>query len=256
MQRHTFSHNGLNLSYLDSGNNGPILIALHAHWMEGATFIPLAAALAPHWRVVCLDQRGHGDSDHPATYTREDYLSDLAALLTHLNCTEPVVLLGNSLGGVNVYQFAARHPERVRAMIIEDIGVEIAVDVSFSLAWEGAFKTREELVAHLGPRFLPALQDSFRQTKAGWTLAFNPRDLIISNSFLIGDHWKDWLATTCPALLIKGQESRVTTQAHLEKMAQERPNTVFSTLAGGHVVHLDNPQEFTTVVQEFLQTLT
>jgi esterase len=59
MQKHTFQHNQLTFSYLDSGGDGPVIIALHAHWMEGSTFIPLATALKPQWRVIALDQRGH-----------------------------------------------------------------------------------------------------------------------------------------------------------------------------------------------------
>ncbi len=253
MKRHVFEHNGLKLSYLDSGGNGQLLIALHAHWMEGSTFESLAAALAPQWRVVAMDQRGHGYSGHAST--RDDYLGDLSALFQHLNLKEPTVLLGNSLGGVNAYQFAARHPDLVRAMIIEDIGVEISVNIDFSLAWTGTFKTREALAQCVGPRFLSCLQDSFRQTEDGWRLAFNPSDMIKSNNFVTGNHWKDWLATECPVLLIRGKDSRVTTQAHLEQMALRRPNTVLCTLEGGHVTHSDNPVGFLDLVNKFLQEL-
>src|SRR5271167_1817450 len=122
MERHTFQHNRLTFSYLDSRGSGPVLIALHSHWMEGVTFVPLATSLAPEWRVIALDQRGHGHSDHAATYTRADYLQDLEAFFDHLDLND-AVLLGNSLGGINAYQFAARHPEKVRGLIIEDIGV-------------------------------------------------------------------------------------------------------------------------------------
>src|SRR5450432_3987568 len=138
MQRHNFQHHGLNLSYLDTGGGDGTLIALHSHWMEGQTFAPLAAALAPAWRVIALDQRGHGYSDHAPTYTRDDYLHDLEAFVEHLTLSY-AVLLGNSLGGVNAYQFAARHPEKVRGLIIEDIGAEVRDDLSFVLAWEGRF---------------------------------------------------------------------------------------------------------------------
>ncbi len=55
MQKHTFQHNKLTFSYLDAGGDGPMLIALHAHWMEGITFAPLAATLSPEWRVVHVD---------------------------------------------------------------------------------------------------------------------------------------------------------------------------------------------------------
>ena len=177
--------------------------------MEGQTFASLATDLAPEWRVIAPDQRGHGDSDHALTYTRSDYLDDLLAVLDHLGLRQ-AMLLGNSLGGVNAYQFAARYPERVRALIIEDIGAVIADDTSFALAWSGIFKTRGDLEERIGPRFLPYLQDSIRPVPAGWHLAFDPCELAASQESLNGNHWKDWLATDCPALLLRGQQSRVT----------------------------------------------
>ena len=64
------------LSCLDNSGDGPVLVALHGHWMEGVTFAPLAAPLAPlaaplapAWRVLALDQGGHGDSDHAPSYS-------------------------------------------------------------------------------------------------------------------------------------------------------------------------------------------
>ncbi len=252
MKRREFQHDGLTFSYLDADGEGEPLIALHSHWMEGITYAPLAAALAPDLRVIALDQRGHGHSDHAPTYTRDDYLGDIAALFTHLGL-RAAVLLGNSLGGVNAYQFAARSPDRVSALIIEDIGVEISDDISFALPWAGTFATREELAERVGPRFLPYLEESFRKTPAGWRLAFDPRDMVASQSHLNGDHWKDWLATDCPALLLRGLESKVTTQAHLEQMATRRPQTRLESLAGGHVLHMDNPTRFAAAVTKFLR---
>lgn len=249
MDRGAFHHDGLTLSYLDSGGDGRVLIALHAHVMEAATFAPLTAALAAEWRVVALDQRGHGNSDHAPTYTRDNYIADLEAFLEHLGVSA-VVLLGNSLGGVNAYQFAARHPRMVRGLIVEDIGAEVWDDLSFVLAWKGYFATREALVERVGPRFLPYLQDSFRQTPAGWRLAFDPQDIVASGKCLVGDHWHDWLATDCPALLLRGRDSRVTTQAAVEQMTSRRPNTRLRVLDGGHAIHLDDPAGFAVVVKE------
>jgi len=133
MKRFWFENDGLRLSYMDSEGTRPVLIAMHATWMEGATFVPLAEGLGAEWRgVVAPDQRGHGFSDHANAYGREDYLADLDVLFDHLHVSE-AVLFGNSLGGVNAYQYAARRPERVSALIIEDIGVEIGDDVPPSL---------------------------------------------------------------------------------------------------------------------------
>lgn len=254
MLRFSFERNGLKFSCLDASGSGQALIALHAHWMEGQTFAPLADALAPEWRVIAPDQRGHGDSDHAPTYARSDYLDDLLGLVDHLGLRQ-AVLLGNSLGGVNAYQFAARHPERVRALIIEDIGAVIADDTSFALAWSGIFKTRGDLEERIGPRFLPYLQDSIRSVPAGWHLAFDPCELAASQESLNGNHWKDWLATDCPALLLRGQQSRVTTQQHMEEMATRRPRTLLRNREGGHVIHFDNPAGFGAAVREFLASL-
>ena len=251
MDRHEFRHEGLRLSYLDGGGGDRVLIALHAHIMEAATFVPLAAVLAPEWRVVALDQRGHGYSDHAPTYTRDDYIGDLEAFIDHLGVSDSV-LLGNSLGGVNAYQFAARHPEEVRGLVIEDIGAEVWDDLSFVLAWEGLFPTQEALAERVGPRLLPYLQESFRETPAGWRLAFEPREIVESGRCLSGDHWQDWLATKCPALLIRGLSSRVTTQAAVEQMTSRRPNTILNVIDGGHVVHFDNPAGFGDAVKKFL----
>jgi pimeloyl-ACP methyl ester carboxylesterase len=257
LQRHSFEHNGLTFSYLDSGphsaSDSRVLVALHGHLMEATTFAPLAADLAPHWRVIALDQRGHGRSSHAPTYQRSDYIGDLEALFAHLNLPQ-AVLLGSSLGGVNAFQFAARHPEQVSALIVEDIGAIVTDDISFILHWSGISPTREDLVAKVGERFAPYLADSFRETSDGWTLAFEPHEMVASQNALCGDHWHDFLATTCPALLIRGTQSRVTTAEHLEQMALRRPNTTLLTLEGGHILHMDQPALFNAAVRQFLDS--
>lgn len=251
MERHKLKSGSLTLSYLDAGGMGKPIIALHAHWMEGQTFTPLADSLQPEWRVIAMDQRGHGYSDHASSYTRDDYLRDLAALYDCLGIGS-AILLGNSLGAVNAYQFAARHPDMVRALVIEDIGVDLKDDISIVLNWAGKFESRQQLEEVVGPRFVPYLRDSFRQSRDGWRLAFDAKEMLESQRCLLGAYWGDWLASSCPALVIRGIESRVTSQAHLEQMAARRPNTIFRQLPAGHVVHFDSPEAFSHMVRNFL----
>src|SRR5207302_5229186 len=130
-------------------------------------------------------------------------------------------LLGSSLGGVNAYQFAARYPWRVRALAIEDIGVEVPGEMPPMTGWGAAFASRDELEKQVGPRMLPYLKDSIRQTADGiWQLAFNPDEMAISQRCMAGNHWTDWLATDCPALVIRGADSRVTTDAEMTLMVE------------------------------------
>jgi pimeloyl-ACP methyl ester carboxylesterase len=89
----------LTFSYLDSGGTGDLIVALHAMWMEARTFELFGRAMTPDWRVVTLDQRGHGHSGHASDYSRAAYIGDIGALLDHLGVSEPVILVGNSLGG-------------------------------------------------------------------------------------------------------------------------------------------------------------
>lgn len=178
-------------------------------------------------------------------------MGDLDALFDHLRVPK-AVLIGNSLGGVNAYQYAARYPERVQALIIEDIGVEVPGDMPPVLGWTGTFHSREELEHQVGQRFVPYLRDSFRETAAGWALAFEPREMMLSQACLEGSYWKEWVSTSCPALVIRGSESRVTASAHIAEMVSRRPNTRMLTLSGGHVVHSDDPASFAEAVRSFL----
>jgi esterase len=251
MQRSSFSRDGLTLSYLDSGGDRPPIVALHALWMEARTFEPFAAAM-PEWRVVSLDQRGHGLSDHASDYSREAFMGDIAALLDHLGASEPVVLIGNSLGGMNAYFFAAKYPQRVRAMVIEEGPPEQHGQFAFMLDWKGVYPTSDALEQKIGERLAWSVKPSFRETAHGWTLAFDPEELVGMIQGLDGDHWKEWLATKCPALVVRGSESKAVDGKLLEAMTARRPNTELVTLKAGHVTHHDDLAGFTSNVRRFL----
>jgi pimeloyl-ACP methyl ester carboxylesterase len=246
---------GRRLSYLDFGGRGRPLLALHGHLDQGMMWSGLAAELGPDWRVIAPDQRGHGESDRAANYSREGYVADLAASLEHLN-VGPVVVLGHSLGGLNAYQLAARHPNLVRALVIEEIGAVVSgpshLDFLLTSPYEAA--THDELVAGLGAAG-PMFADRLRQLPDGtWRLPFHPQDMVESERSNWGDHWADWLATGIPALLLVGENSPITMgQAH--EMAERRPNTRLVTLHGDHFVHVQDPAGFTGAIQDFLGTL-
>ncbi|MGD6747122.1 alpha/beta fold hydrolase [Streptomyces sp. BH106] len=244
---------GRRLSFLDFGGPGRPLLALHGHFGEGRTFTRLARELDDSWRVVALDQRGHGYSDRPADFSRTGYVEDAATVLAHLEIDNAVVL-GHSLGGINAYQLAARHPGLVDALIVEDIGAEVDDELSFSLAWPHRAPTRAELLEGLGPS-ASYLTDAVREYPDGWGLAFDPKDMNASQQHLNGDHWDDWLAGTCPTLLIRGNRSKVLSAEHAKDMAGRRPHTQLVELPAGHTVHETVPAEFAAAVRGFLSSL-
>ncbi|MER6999272.1 alpha/beta hydrolase [Streptomyces sp. NPDC000410] len=249
--REFFMVDGRRLSYLDFGGPGAPLLALHGHYNEASAFAPLAEALSPRWRVIALDQRGHGESDRAPRYERDDYVSDVAAFHRHLGIG-PVALLGHSLGGVNAYQYAARQPDQICALIVEDIGAVVDCDWRFTLRLPRHAPSRQELAAALGPA-APYLECAVRRSADGWGFSFDAEDTVASQKALNGDHWQDWTAVACPTLLIRGTDSDELTASHAREMINRRAGQAHLVeLPAGHVVHHDAPARFADAVQSFL----
>ncbi|MEC3975909.1 alpha/beta fold hydrolase [Amycolatopsis sp. H20-H5] len=249
---------GRRLSYLDFGGPGRPLLALHGHLDEGRTWSALAAALSPRWRVIAPDQRGHGDSDRAPGYTRDDYVADALALLDHLG-VERVVALGHSGGGMTAYRLAARHPERVVAVVDEDGPVANHGDgpgpLSFVLDLPYEAPTRDALLAGLG-QLAPMVAETVRENRDGtWRLPFHPRDTVVSEEHTRGEHWADWLGSDCPALLVLALRSQALPLEQGREMVARRTNTRLAELDTDHFVHTADPAGFAGAVREFLDTL-
>ncbi|TKK90453.1 alpha/beta hydrolase [Herbidospora galbida] len=239
---------GRRLSYLDFGGEGRVLFALHGHFGEARAFTRLARDLGPEWRVIALDQRGHGFSDRPPDFSRAGYVTDAASVLARLDLG-PVVVLGHSLGGVTAFQVAARHPHLVSALVIEDIGPVVDDDLSYALTWPKRSPTRAALLAALGPS-APHVDDAIREFPDGWGLAFHTEDMVASQRELNGDHWDDWLAGTCPALVVHGTKSTVLSHDLAAEMTARRPDTRLARLDTGHAVRQTDPVGFAAIVSD------
>jgi pimeloyl-ACP methyl ester carboxylesterase len=113
---------GATIRYLDWGGAGPPLILIHATGFLAALWRPIAEQLSLRFRVVAVDQRGHGDSDKPPDgYRFEAFADDLQRLIEELALDRPVVT-GHSSGGTTIVAHAGRYPGVVgRAVLIEPI---------------------------------------------------------------------------------------------------------------------------------------
>lgn len=250
--------NGVRLAYLDFGGNGPSLLALHGHFSRGSTFSGLAEALADRWRVVALDQRGHGWSDARGDYSRRAYVDDAAEVIRSLNLA-PVVVLGHSLGALNAYQLASWHPELVKGMIIEEIGAVLHGLPTFVGNWPTRFSTVRSLLDFLEKKGLGGdayYLESLVEFEDGWGFRFHYDHMISSEHIIEGDWWSDWLSSTCLALLLHGHKSWVLTTEHAREMAARRPNTrlvEFPTC--GHTIHDDDPMGFNRELERYLESM-
>jgi haloalkane dehalogenase len=113
---------GGRLHYLDEGAGaGPPVVMLHGNPSWSFLFRDLVKAWRPHGRAIVPDHIGMGLSDKPDEahypYTLSRRVDDLEALLDHLGVTGPVSLVLHDWGGMIGMAWAARHPERVAAVV-------------------------------------------------------------------------------------------------------------------------------------------
>ncbi|KAF2194251.1 alpha/beta-hydrolase [Zopfia rhizophila CBS 207.26] len=115
-----FLHGDVNLFYTTQGTGPPVLLlhgwACSSHdWSYQIPFL-----LSLNFRVIALDQRGHGRSSAPPTtdsYAPREFADDVVALLKYLQ-TGPVILIGHSMGTVIASVLAVEYPDAVKALVL------------------------------------------------------------------------------------------------------------------------------------------
>lgn len=119
--RQTVQVNGRTISYLRAGDPAqPTLLLLHGIGGNASQFAGQLAAFADGWDVLAWDALGYGTSSDPGDdWQMTDWSDALDGFLTALG-VGPVVLLGQSWGGVLAQVTAERHPQRVRALVLSD----------------------------------------------------------------------------------------------------------------------------------------
>jgi pimeloyl-ACP methyl ester carboxylesterase len=111
--------NGVKIHYVEQGK-GPLLVLIHGfpdYWYTWRDQMP---ALAEHFHVVAIDQRGYNLSDKPDKV--EDYaipklVGDVEAVLKHFK-QDKAVIVGHDWGGIVAWTFATYHPEKTDRLII------------------------------------------------------------------------------------------------------------------------------------------
>lgn len=107
---------GGSLHLLERGEGRPVLL-VHGITLNAELWSPQLHGLADGFRVLSLDQRGHGDSTAgTAGYSIRQLGDDLAAVLEGLDLRD-VLLVGHSMGGMAALTFAADHADLRRERV-------------------------------------------------------------------------------------------------------------------------------------------
>jgi pimeloyl-ACP methyl ester carboxylesterase len=272
---------GLSLNALVWSDAGVPFVLLHGFGNDAHVFDDFAPHVAPYYRTVALDLRGHGDADHDpeGRYDHDTMARDVAAALDALAIPR-CVMLGHSMGGRVAMRFALRHPERLAGLVIVDSGpdldprgvlrirldAEARPDPSFASVDEyarllsGAYPlARPELVARLAQHGLRARSDGRLVPKtdpgivARWR-ALDPDEAVRRSGEETALLWEALRGTACPALVIRGAASDVLSPETAERMAEEAlPRGSLAVVPrAGHSVMIDNPEGFAEAVTRFV----
>jgi len=255
-----FNANAIQLNYLDAGvSSAEPLIMLHGGawcWQEYLSLIP---SLAQRWHTYALDLRGNGRSGWvPGTYRLQDFVEDNAQFLRRLNM--PAILVGHSIGGVIALMLAARCPDRVKALIIEDLPLTLdnyrrIIDSSRDMfgLWlhlKMSVQSEQELALALADAYkdYPGVTSTWILFFAGCLWKLDPTffDTLLRDfeAFTSGyDHKHILSMINSPVLFLRGETrlGAVMTDEEISWLRKSFSNVECALIDGvGHLLHLED----------------
>ena len=265
---------GLRFHYRDwSGPrpDAPDLVLLHGFTGHARSWDAFAQGMSDRYRVLALDQRGHGESAwaEPDKYGAPEMVDDLAAFVTALGLKR-FSLLGLSMGGNVAIHYGGRKPPELERLVIVDIAPEIvtagATRIQTGVRASDVFESREAAfaAARAGNPVPPEahhrhrVDHSLMRTEDGrWTYRYDRALRSPGGAVRIRDPEAGWRAVEAfavPTLLVRGENSDILSPELAQKMVALNPNVTLVTIPGsGHSVPLDKPDEFLAACREFLK---
>ncbi len=272
--------------YLDFGGSGPTLVLVHGLGGSHVNWLAAGPLLAEHARVLAVDLVGFGRTPPSGRSSRVGANQRLLGRFVEEVAGAPVVLAGNSMGGMISVLEAAQHPERVAGLVLVDPSVPRPRGVPLDRMVSAAFTAYA--LPGVGERFLARRRarlgpdemvreilelccvDAGRVpaevVAAGLALAREREGmpwadaafLAAARSLLAvlarpGTYLRVIRSVGVPTLLVHGSGDRLVPLGAARNVARQRPDWTFEVLDGiGHIPHVEDPDRFTDTVTRWL----
>jgi pimeloyl-ACP methyl ester carboxylesterase len=230
----------------------------------------LAQALAPHFRVLCPDLVGRGQSDwlqHPEDYDYKVYASDMVALIARCGADQ-VHWVGTSMGGIIGMSLAALERTPIARLVLNDIGPFVPKAALERIAGyvgkAGRFESMDAYERYLRQIFpfgaLTAEQwrhlaeHSARRNETGaLEPAYDPNIAVkLAQAVQDLNLWSMWEQVSCPTLVLRGADSDVLLADTAYEMTRRGPKAQLRTFEKvGHAPPL-MPADQIEAVRDFL----
>jgi len=273
----------------DFGGDGPVILLVHGLGGAHLNWMAVAPQLAAHHRIYALDLPGFGRS--PLAGRRSTIAANVVLVtraITRLS-RGPIVLMGNSMGGLLAIGVAALHPRLVDALVLVDPAVPTPrgefpprldsvsrtfLATAFMPRWGARRLSRA--VAALGPeslvretmRLVSADPSRIEQTvmdahialeaerlaESAWHESFYAATRSLVAALALKRRVLRWVQeVVAPTLLLQGDRDRLVPVSSARAIASLRPDWEYHEFAGaGHVPMLEVPGEFVEVVSDWL----
>ncbi|HLJ82251.1 MAG TPA: alpha/beta hydrolase, partial [Ktedonobacterales bacterium] len=200
------------LCCVDFGGSGSSVLLLHGLAGRGNEWRSTADWLTRRAHVFALDQRGHGISERtPGNYTRDAYVSDAIQVIERLGIA-PVILIGQSMGGINAFLVAVHRPELVRALIVVEASARpnpaaVPGVQKWFASWPLPFPTLADARRFFGGETLYAQTwiEILQERPDGYWPQFDREDMLGSiEDLATHDYMDEWASIGCPTLVVGG----------------------------------------------------
>ena len=260
--RHFETSDGIKLHYLEAGS-GPSLVFVPGWTMPAWIWEPQLSHFSANYRVVALDPRGQGSSEKPSQgYHADRRGRDICELLEHLG-DEPAVVVGWSLAVQEVLVCAHEvGTEHIRALVLVDHPVLMAPQDALAIADERVKSlqlNREASVRAFVEGMLnnpPSEAYVEALTRASLSTPANAAAIMMADLYFLGPTDLRPLldALDRPVLFVFSSLDWAVAAAN--EIREGWPEVPVKVMDGAsHALFVDKPQEFNSVLKEFLACL-
>ncbi|MFX0024937.1 MAG: alpha/beta fold hydrolase [Candidatus Hermodarchaeota archaeon] len=270
--------NGIKLCYEERGEGDPVLL-VHGFGGNKEGWIAQWIPLSEHFRVIRFDNRNGGCSDRPNQPNTSELLADdVSALMDYLNL-ERTHVIGWSMGGIIVQNFAKKYPNRINKLILINTVMGAPDNHSIEIIktnhlkeleerkidpvktfWKSArlgyyIKFRKEMEANPKKKFygLWSVEDLIQNENLNPP---TPQDIINQSRALLQTITiKDLKQIKNPTLLITSSHDRLTSSKSMIEMHQAMPNSTLKVIEkAGHNSPVSKAPEVNEAIINFLKS--
>lgn len=254
----------MKLYFREIGETGPVLVILHGIFGSSDNWLTISKTIAAQgYRILAVDQRNHGQSPRGDDHDYPSMAADLREFLLDHNLEKPV-LIGHSMGGKTVMQYAMTYPGTFDKLVVVDIAPKqypvhhaelVRGLTSIDLATINSRGDADAALAAYEPsltvrQFL--LKSLYRTDDGNFAWRLN-LPVIERELHDVGGELTNPQIVTEPTLFIRGSESPYILDEDIPAIRQLFPHVRVETIQGAsHWIQAEKPDEFVKTLLSFL----